>query len=381
MAEDSERDERTEEPTARRLDQARREGQIPRSRDFNTAAIMIVSAISLLWLGQFMTGRFVEIMRHGFSLRRDDVFRDAAITERFLGAIVDMLVVEGPVFLILLVVALAAPIGIGGWNSSGEAMLPKFSRINPLEGIKRMFSLYGLVELGKALLKFFLIAGVTYFIFRHYWPVLRALGDEDARQALGEAAGILTRVFLWLCLSLGLIAAIDAPYQIWKHKRDLRMTKQEVRDEMKDIEGKPEVKQRIRSLQMELARRRMMEEVPKADVIVTNPTHFAVALKYEQANMRAPRVVAKGADLIAMQIRNIALEAGVPRLEAPPLARALFHAGEIGAEIPAGLYMAVAQVMAWVYQLRAVRQHGGEAPAPPGDLPIPPELYRGESDQ
>ncbi|HLF96339.1 MAG TPA: flagellar biosynthesis protein FlhB [Methylococcaceae bacterium] len=380
MAEDSERDERTEEPTARRLDQAREQGQIPRSREFNTAALMLAAAVSLLWLGHFMAAQFAEMMRKGFRLTREDLFRDTAIQERFLTAVVDMLVIETPVFLILFVVALAAPIGIGGWNFAAQSALPKFSRIDPLAGIKRMFSLYGVVELGKALLKFFLIAGVTYFLFRHYWPALRALGDEDTRQALGEAAGILGWVFLWLCLSLGLIAAIDAPYQIWKHKRDLRMTKQEVRDEMKDIEGRPEVKQRIRALQMELARRRMMEEVPKADVIVTNPTHYAVALRYAQGEMRAPRVVAKGADLIAAQIRTIAQEAGVPRLEAPPLARALFHAGTVGEEIPAGLYMAVAQVLAWVYQLRAVQRHGGEEPVPPIDLPIPAELYRGEAD-
>jgi flagellar biosynthetic protein FlhB len=200
------------------------------------------------------------------------------------------------------------------------------------------------------------------------------LSELSVEGGLTTAAHLIIWSFLMISLGTILIAAIDVPFQLWQHSRQLRMTRQEVRDEMKESEGRPEVKQQIRRLQRELAQRRMMQEVPKADVIVTNPTHFAVALRYDAGKMRAPRVVAKGADLIARNIRTIGAEHRVPVFEAPPLARALFYGAELDQEIPEGLYLAVAQVLAYVMQLRDPRP--GAMPTPPGDLPIPPELRR-----
>lgn len=378
MAEESEKDERTEDPTARRLQQAQERGQIARSREFNTAVMLIVASTVLWIFGTRMADGMARLMRQSFRMERDDLLAPDAMLRHLAADSWEMVKLIGPFLALMMVVALAAPIGVGGWNFSSEAMEPKFDRVNPWNGIKRMFGTHGLIELGKSLLKVVLIGVVTWLMVQHYWTAMLALAGQSLLPALAHASDMVGFSLLVLSLALGLVAAVDVPLQLWEFHRNLRMTRQEVRDEMKDTEGRPEVKGRIRQMQMEVAMRRMMEDVPKADVIVTNPTHYAVALKYDQAVGGAPRVVAKGADLIAMQIRNVGVSAHVAVLTTPPLARALYHSTEIGREIPAGLYMAVAQVLAYVYQLKTVRQFGGDAPPVPGDLPIPPDLARDE---
>jgi len=375
MSEDSDQ-ERTEEPTAKRLSEAREKGQIPRSRELNTLAMLLTGSVAMFMFGDHLMDSLWRLMESDFRLSRKDLFETSAIGEHLRHDFWVTGKLLAPFLLLTVVVALAAPTALGGWNFSSSAFSPKLDKLNPFKGLARMFSVQALSELIKAMLKFTLIAGVTALLFRHYFDDFLALNRQSLAPAMAQATHLLMWCLLLLCASLGVIAAIDAPFQWWSWKRQLRMTKQEVRDEMRDIEGKPEVKSRIRSLQMEMARRRMMEEVPKADVVVTNPTHFAVALKYDQSRMGAPRVVAKGSDLIAAQIRNLAKGASVPLLEAPRLARAIYFSTDLGREIPAGLYLAVAQVLAYVYQLKTSRMFGGDIPQAPDNLEVPDEFLR-----
>jgi len=375
MAENSEQ-ERTEEPTAKRLAEAREKGQIVRSRELNTLAMLLAGSVALFAFGDAIMKDLWHLMEADFRLNRQDLFDPGAITAHLLHDTIITAKLLAPFLVLMVLVALAAPLSLGGWNFSSEAYLPKWEKLNPLKGLARMVSPQALNEMVKALLKFILVAAVTATLFLHFYEDFLGLSQQTLPSASRHAGHLTLICLLYLCASLGLIAAIDVPFQLWNYKRQLRMTRQEIRDEMRDVEGKPEVKSRIRSLQMEYARKRMMEEVPKADVVVTNPTHYAVALKYEQKAMGAPRVVAKGADLIAAQIRNLATGAGVPLLSAPPLARALYFSTDLKKEIPPGLYLAVAQVLAYVYQLKAARQYGSDMPVPPSNLEVPEEFLK-----
>ena len=281
-----------------------------------------------------------------------------------------------PFLLILLAASIIGPVSLGGWIFSAEAMAPKASRMNPLAGLKRMFSVQALVELLKALAKFILILLVGLFVLSAWQGDLLSLVHEPIESAILHAMTVVGWSALWMSCGLILIAAVDVPFQLWSSKQKLMMTKQEVRDEYKDSEGKPEVKQRIRQLQREMAERRMMQSVPDADVVITNPTHFAVALKYDPAKGSAPVLLAKGGDFTALKIREIATEHKVMVLESPALARAVFYSTELDQEIPAGLYLAIAQVLAYVYQLRQYQAGKGKRPGPLPDVPIPPDLRR-----
>ncbi len=281
-----------------------------------------------------------------------------------------------PLLMVLLIAALAGPISLGGWLFSLEAMAPKASRMDPLAGLKRMFSVNALVELFKALAKFLVVLLVALLVLSQDQDDLLAIANESLDSAILHSLQVVGWSALWMSCGLILIAAADVPFQLWSHKQKLMMTKQEVRDEYKDSEGRPEVKQRIRQLQREMAERRMMSSVPQADVVITNPTHFAVALKYDPAKGNAPVMLAKGSDFTALKIREIANEHNVTVLESPGLARAVFYSTELDQEIPAGLYLAVAQVLAYVYQLKQHRAGKGKRPGPLPDLPIPPDLRR-----
>lgn len=375
MAENSQQ-ERTEEPTAKRLAEAREKGQIVRSRELNTLAMLLAGSVALFAFGDAIMKDLWHLMEGDLRLNRRDLFEPGAIQAHLLHAAGVAAKLLAPFLVLMVLVALASPLSLGGWNFSSEAYLPKWEKLNPLKGLARMVSPQALIEMVKALLKFILVAAVTAALFLHFYDDFLGLSVQSLPSASRHAGHLILVCLLYLCASLGLIAALDVPFQLWNYRRQLRMTRQEIRDELRDVEGKPEVKRRIRSLQMEYARKRMMEEVPKADVVVTNPTHYAVALKYEQKAMGAPRVVAKGADLIAAQIRNLATGAGVPLLSAPPLARALYFSTDLEKEIPPGLYLAVAQVLAYVYQLRAARQYGADIPVPPSDLDVPAEFLR-----
>ncbi|KAA3627651.1 MAG: flagellar type III secretion system protein FlhB [Proteobacteria bacterium] len=375
MADEDNSQEKTEQPTPKRLKEARDKGQIARSRELNTMAMMLVSAAALLLLGPNLVGQLGELMSDGLRIERAQAFDLAAMLEvpaEMVGRALELLM---PLFLFLVVVAILAPLALGGWAFSPQSIAPKLERISPLKGIKRVFSSRGLMEMIKALAKFALVASVAVGLLWNLADDFLGLGQEPLRQGMAHMGSLLGWSFLLLSATTILIAAIDVPFQLWYHHKQLRMTRQEIKDEMKETEGRPEVKGKIRNLQREIAQRRMMAEVPKADVVITNPTHFAVALRYDQDRMRAPRVVAKGRDLIAQQIRTIALDSGVYILSAPPLARALYHTTEIDQEVPSELYLAVAQVLAYVYQLRIVRREGGKAPDQPTDLPVPDQYH------
>ncbi len=375
MAENADGQDKSEQPTGKRLADARKKGQVPRSRELNTVAVTLGGVVLLFAFGQRYVDGLMAVMRANFRVARADLLDPATLLDHLTRGIQDALLLLAPFFAAMVVVAVLASIALGGLSFSPQSLRPKFSKLNPVSGFKRMFSLKGLLELLKSILKFLLIGGVTVWVLWADADDFVALGAGDAREAISQVFALLGSGALLLASTLLVLAAIDVPFQLWEHTRNLRMTKQEVRDEMKDTEGRPEVKGRIRQVQRELARRRMMEEVPKADVVVTNPTHYAVALRYEQG-MAAPKVVAKGADQVAARIRELAAQHRVPVIEAAPLARAIYFHADLGASIPAELYLAVAKLLAYVFQLQAWRAEGGEYPPPPEDFPVPEALRR-----
>lgn len=357
--------ERTEQPTPKRLEEARKKGQLPRSMELSAAAVILTVGGGLHFLGGYMGGRLNGLMATSLSLTREQSLDESLMFPTMTTEAAHALLACAPILGLTLVAALVAPMLLGGWNLSFEALAPDFTRLNPMSGFGRMFSSRSGVDLAKAFAKFILLALVAVLLLRQKSGELMGLGMEPTRAAIAHAVSLTGYSLLMLAATLGLIAAVDVPWQIFQHHKQLRMTRQEVREEMKESEGSPEIKGRIRTMQREIARRRMMHEVPKADVVIVNPTHFAVALKYDEKRMRAPIVVAKGADVIAARIREVATDSLVPIFEAPPLARALFRSVEIGGEIPATLYVAVAQVLTYIYQLKTARRDGINPPTPP----------------
>ena len=370
MAEESDL-ERTEAPSQRRLEQAREEGQVPRSREVNTFALLGAAGLGL-WIGaEGMRSAFSGLMRSSLALPRAAIEEPVAMLERLYAIAIDAAIAVAPILALLFVIALVAPMAISGWLVSSKALMPDFTRLNPLRGLGNMFSTHGLAELTKAIAKVVLIAGVAAWVILAQTPSTMALVQEPLPAAVAHGAGIVGVCFLAVVASLALIAAIDVPFQIWHFRSKLKMSREDLRREAKEQEGDPQVKAAVRSQQREMARKRMMAAVPQADVVVVNPTRYAVALRYDEAKMRAPRVVAKGMHLIAQNIRDLAETHNVPILQAPPLARALYRHADIGDEIPAALYAAVAEVLAWVFQLRRYRSVGGSVPVSPAEIAIP----------
>ncbi|MBM3202715.1 flagellar biosynthesis protein FlhB [Candidatus Woesearchaeota archaeon] len=375
MAEESDQ-ERTEEPTQQRLTQARERGQIPRSRELNTVVVLLTGVIAVMLFSHGMMESFRELFEWDLRISRRDLLDPEAPTLHFAHALKTAGLMVAPILLITALAALIAPALIGGLNFTGSNLQPKFDKLNPMTGLARMVSVQAAVELVKGLLKIILVGLVTYLLLKSRLAEIMGLINLPLLPATERATGLIVTTLIWLCSSLVLIVAIDVPYQLWDYKRQLKMTLQEIKDEMRDSEGKPEVKSRIRGLQYEMSQKRMMEQVPHADVVLTNPTHYAVAIRYDQEAMGAPRLTAKGADLVAAQIRNQALAAGVPLLSIPPLTRALYHSTKLDREIPAGLYTAVAQVLAYIYQLRVAGTYGTVKPRPPTDVSIPEEFLK-----
>jgi flagellar biosynthetic protein FlhB len=364
MADESQSQERTEAPTPKRLEDARRKGDVPRSRELTMATVMLSGAAALLVLAGSSGERLLEGFRAGFSLERAAAFDTSRMADALAEGILNGLLAFAPLALVLVAAAVGGSALVGGFAFSLQAAGFKAARLNPVNGLKRLFSLHGLNELLKALAKFALVAAFAAFCLWRSTDELLALGFKAVEPAIGAAARLTGTSLLVVCSSLLLIAAVDVPFQIVRHRKRLRMTRTEVREELKETEGRPEVKSRLRTLQQQAATRRMMDAVPTADVVVVNPTRFAVALRYVDSEMRAPRVVAKGRGHVAARIREIAQQHGVPLLTAPPLARALYRSTPVGQEIPAALYAAVAQVLAWVYELKNPRA-AGRQPAPP----------------
>ncbi|MDR1889122.1 MAG: flagellar type III secretion system protein FlhB [Zoogloeaceae bacterium] len=365
--------EKTEQPTGRRIEQAREEGQVPHSRELGSFLLLMVAAMAFWLLGDWFAGRFMSIMQKGLSI--DPVYiREPLLGVARLGDLgFDAFISFSPLVLALVIAALIPPFVMNAWVFSTKALMPNFGRMNPVSGIGRMFSWNSLMELSKAALKALLIGGVAVTLISHEWRDIFGLLAQPLDAGLATAGRLLTFTFLMLVATMIIIVAADVPFQIWQYYHKMRMTKEEVKQEAKEMDGNPLVKGRIRSLQREAARKRMMAAVPEADVIVTNPTHFAVALSYKEG-MSAPSVLAKGMGVIARKIKAIGAEHGVPLLEAPPLARALFKHSEVGELIPGALYAAVAEVLAYVYQLNQWKKQGGDYPTPPARVDVPPEL-------
>lgn len=372
MAEDSDL-EKTEDATGRRIEQAREEGQVPHSRELGTFLVLLVAAAAFWMLGGWLVERSMMIMRKGLTMDAMFLKEPDLALFRLWDLSLDALISFAPLALAMMVATLLPPFMLNSWVFSPKAIAPNFGRMNPLAGIGRMFSWNSLMELVKAVLKSSLIGGVAVLVVWNEWEDIFGLLAQPLEAGLATAGHLLTFSFLMIVAAMILIVAADVPFQIWQYYDKLKMTKDEVRKEAKEMEGDPMVKGRIRSLQREAARKRMMASVPQADVIVTNPTHYAVALSYKNG-MGAPKVLAKGMGAIAQRIKALGAEHGVPTLEAPPLARALYRHTEVDDEIPGTLYAVVAEVLAYVYQLSRWRETGGEYPTPPRDLAVPPEL-------
>ncbi|WP_434572644.1 flagellar biosynthesis protein FlhB [Pseudomonas sp. R3-56] len=376
MAESESGQDKTEDPTEKRTRESREKGEIARSKELNTLAIMLAGAGGLLIYGGGLALELLEIMRLNFSLPREVLLTPGAMTQYLLHSGKIALLAIQPVLIFLLLAAFIGPISLGGWLFAAGSLAPKFSRMNPAAGIKRMFSTTALVELLKAFGKFLLVLSVALVVLEGDIDDLLRIAHQPLEQAIIHSVQLVGWSTLWMSCGLILIAAIDVPIQLYQSKQKLMMTKQEVRDEHKDAEGKPEVKQRIRQLQREVSQRRMMAAIPDADVVITNPTHYAVALKYDPEKGNAPVLLAKGSDFLALKIREIAVANEVMLLESPALARSIYYSTELDQEIPGGLYLAVAQVLAYVYQIRQHRAGKGKRPEPLKDLPIPPDLRR-----
>ena len=354
MAEAETGGERTEEPSQRRLQEARERGQLPRSRELTNFASMIGGSAALVAIGGTAAAHLSQLMRRSLSIDEKTLRTTDSMTSSLGDACISAVTAVLPVFGALICMVLLASVVLGGWNFSTKALTPDFSRLSPLSGIKRLFGLHGVSELAKALLKCLVVSAVCAAIVSSIFGDVLALGRMAPRAAISRGAGLLSWAFVWLCASLALVAIVDVPLQIFQFKRGLRMTRQELRDESKEMDGRPEIKQRIRQMQQTLARRRMMHKVPTADVLIVNPTHFAVALKYDPKKMRAPVVLAKGVDLVAQNIRRIAEEHHVPIFESPKLARALYRSTDLNKEIPSGLYVAVAQILSYIFRVRTL---------------------------
>ncbi len=373
MAEDSDM-EKTEEATPQRIQKAREEGQVARSQELTTFTLLLTAATGLIFMGSNLMENLLTIMREGMQMERELAFHPDLVINRFYQLALEGLWSLAPLMVLLITAAFFAPMLLSGWLISSKALIPDFKRLNPISGFGRIFSVHGLTELFKAIAKTVVVGSVATLVIWSNKEAVLALIAVPVDSGITRTGELLVLSFLLITGAMILIVAIDVPFQLWSHAKKLRMTKEEIRRESKESEGDPLVKGRIRSLQREAARRRMMSEVPEADVIVTNPTHYAVALRYKSQSMRAPKVVAKGVHLLALRIKELGEEHRVPILEAPPLARALYHHADLDAEIPEKLYTAVAEIMAYVFQLKRYQDYGGDLPELPGEIAVPQEL-------
>ena len=372
---DSDSGEKTEEPTAKKLSDARKKGQIARSKDLGTMFVLVGSAVAIMLVGGMLTESLSLVMTRTFTLTREEVMDIHALYGVLRGTVTLLIAPLVWIFVIIMIAAFIGNTMLGGMSFSAEAMVPKLSKMSPLAGFKRMFGIKALVELVKSLLKFFVVFIVAYLLLSSLFEEILGLSLEAIPLNFEHAVTMLQWMFLVLALSICIIAAIDAPYQTWDHNRQLKMTKQEIKDENKNTEGSPEIKGRIRRAQYEMSQRRMMQDVPDSDVVITNPTHYAVALKYDLEQGGAPMLVAKGIDQMAIHIRTIAKENDVEIIASPALARSLYYCAETNEEIPEELFAAVAQVLAFIFQLNEHKKGKAKKPTPIAkNLPIPDDF-------
>lgn len=373
MAEESDL-EKTEEASPKRLEKAREEGDVPRSRELVACAVLFSSGIAMMALSRPLADAMKNVLKQGLQFDRPLAFEPGLLIVHLLTVLEQLLWAFLPLAVLMVLVAIAAPVLVGGWVMSQKSLAPKFNRLNPLKGLANLFSKNALVELLKSVAKTLLVAAVAYAIVKKDLEPLLGLTNMPLDAGISSVSNYMQTGFLSIASALVLIAVIDVPYQLYQYAQKHKMTKQELKDEAKESEGSPEIKGRIRQQQREMARRRMMANIPKADVVITNPTHYAVAIRYKEGENGAPVVVAKGVDVIAQKIRELAAQHQVMTLESPKLARALYAHSELEREIPQALYAAVAEILAYVFQLRVFKQHGGVKPQKPEHVPVPDAL-------
>ena len=374
MADDDSSQEKTEEATPKKLDKAREEGQVPRSKELTTTAVLLAGTLGLVFFGSLLAGKMMAIIRMNFQMSRESIFDTefmfaqlgASFWQAFLGLI--------PFFSIVLVAAIAGPVALGGWLFSTKSLAPKLDRMDPIKGLGRMFSAKSLIELVKAIGKILVVVGVAFVLLKSMQDALLGLANEGIEQGIIHSVTLSLWAAVFLSSATIIIAMVDIPFQIWDHAKKLKMSRQDIKDEMKDSEGKPEVKGKIRQMQQQIAQSRMMASVPDADVVITNPTHYSIALKYNPETMQTPILLAKGVDFMALKIREVAKEKKIEFVEAPLLARAIYNTTDLDEEIPAGLYVAVAQVLAYIFQLREFRKGQGERPQHPRKIDVPKDM-------
>jgi len=375
MAESEDGQEKSEDATSKKQEDSKKKGQVPRSRELSAFAVLIVAGGCFYYSSNLIVVSFESIITSNFRISREIIFDNGLIVDHLFHSVYEAGAAVLPLLVALFVAAFVSQIAIGGMTFSWDPVAPKLSRMNPIKGLKnKMFSMNSLMELVKALGKFVLVASFAIGILLTFTDQILRLGQLPMVEAMRKAIELLIMAFLIMSSSLIVIVLMDVPFQIWKHSKELKMTKQEVKEEMKNTDGNPQVKGRIRQLQRDMAQRRMMEDVPGADVVITNPTHFSIALKYDAERGNAPVLVAKATDIVALKIREIAKAHNVVIITAPPLARSIYYTTEIGREIPEGLYVSVAQVLAYVYQ---VKQHtSGKGPRPGNipDIDVPGDL-------
>ena len=369
MSEQDTSEERSEEPTAKRLEKAQEDGQVARSQELSVAAMMIGVACIMYLFGGYLITQLSEIFVAGFTFDRKAIFSDNLLPTTFGSHALESMLVVVPIFILAVIIALGAAGMLGGYIFSIKSLAPKGSKINPLNGFKRMFGTKALVDLSKALAKFSLVGLTLYLVVSQSFDAIVGLGFMNFGPAMAEAGQMIATGTVLVTLTLIVAAAIDVPYQIYEFNKKMKMTKQEVKDEFKDTEGRPEVKAQIRRKQREMAMGQMLEAVADADVIIVNPEHFAVALSYDPSSNGAPLVVAKGADFMAQSIRERAGKSGVPLFSSPTLARALYFTTDINQSVPESLYYAVAQVIAYVFSLNSLGPGSTVAERPRPEVP------------
>lgn len=368
--------ERTEEATPKRQEESRKKGVVARSKDLNTALLLISTALAFMMFGHKMVGEAVAIFHIGFEIQSPLKLESSALYELLVQAANIGLSILIPIFILAILAMMIGPMLVGKIQFSSEAVQFKLERLNIVKGLAKMVSMKSLMELVKSILKILLILSVTAVLFFTFFEMLIGLTAPTIDVALSGFTYIIQKSFLVLCCSIILIAFIDVPFQLHEHQKQIKMTKQEVKDEMKETDVKPEIKNKILKIQREISRQRMMSKIPEADVIITNPTHFAVALKYEDKKMKAPVLVAKGVDHVAEKIKQVAKHHQVPIIEMPLLARAVYYNTEIDEEIPTRLYSACAQVLAYIYKLKLFKKGKSIKPVLPKNLNVPKDMVR-----
>lgn len=367
---------KTEQPTEQRLRKSREEGQVARSKELNTALLLLLGSAALLWFADMFMQLFYQLVQSSWQQDKDALKQGDLMTGAIADALLAMLGASLPFLLTLFIASWVAGILPGGAIFSSKLLGPKFSNMNPIAGLGRMFGSESLVELGKSILKVLLLGFCLWGLMSHLATRLLFLQRMDLATAAKDGLEVLSFSLMMLALVLLIVAVIDVPFQQFKVANKLKMTKQEVKDERKSSDGNPEIKGRIRQIQYQIASRRIEDRVPTADVIITNPTHYAVALKYSEKKAKAPYVVAKGVDQMALRIRELAATHQLEIIELPPLARAIYFSTRVDQEVPKGLYTAVAYVLTYVMQLKAYKQGRGQKPAPIPDIFIPSSLQK-----